>query len=80
MIFFRLSNSLQIANVVLENYGGPNKNLEKINDERKQGPENMWVQEVLKTEGHVSPVSDVEKRIPSWRNILNDKGEINITM
>ncbi|XP_058728224.1 protein SEMI-ROLLED LEAF 2 [Vicia villosa] len=69
-----------IVNVVLENYGGPNKNLEKINDERKEGPENMWVQEVLKTEGHVSPVIDVEKRIPSWRNILNDKGEINITI
>lgn len=40
----------------------------------------MWVQEVLKTEGHHSPLIDFEKRIPSWSNIVNNKGEVNATM
>ncbi|KAL5067192.1 hypothetical protein RYX36_018079 [Vicia faba] len=69
-----------IVDVVLENYKAPNRNLEKLNDKEKEGPENMWVREVSKTEGRVSPLIDVEKRIPSWKNILNDKGEINTTI
>ncbi|KAK9290998.1 hypothetical protein L1049_009181 [Liquidambar formosana] len=64
--------------VVLENYGGHSKkNTEDLND--KQVPQNRWVQEVLKVEGHVSPSPDVMVRVPSWRTIVNEKGEINVT-
>ncbi|CAJ2673239.1 unnamed protein product [Trifolium pratense] len=69
-----------IVTVVLENYRGPNKKLENLNDEDKKGPENMWVQEVLKTEGHTSPLIDADKRNSIWSNILNDRGEINATI
>ncbi|XVF56139.1 hypothetical protein PTKIN_Ptkin06aG0092900 [Pterospermum kingtungense] len=58
-----------IVSVVLENYGGPGKNLENQN-----GVQSRWVQEVLKDEGRVSP-----SPIPSWDTIVNDKGELNIT-
>ncbi|XP_012575047.1 protein SEMI-ROLLED LEAF 2-like isoform X2 [Cicer arietinum] len=72
--------SSMIVTVVLENYRGPNRNFDNLNDEEKKGPENMWVQEVLKTEGHHSPLIDFEKRIPSWSNIVNNKGEVNATI
>lgn len=67
-----------VVSVVLENYGGPRKNSEDVSDD-KQGPQSRWVQEVLKVEGHVSPSPDVMIRVPSWRSIVNDKGEINVT-
>lgn len=70
---------MQIVTVVLESYRGSNGNLENLNHEGEKGPQNMWVQEVLKTGDHISPLTDVEKRIPSWNNILNDKGEVNVT-
>ncbi|KAL5743993.1 hypothetical protein ACOSP7_026855 [Xanthoceras sorbifolium] len=60
-----------IVSVVLENYGGPKKNLENLEESR-------WVQEVRKKEGHVSP-PDALIKVPSWRVIVNDKGEINAT-
>ncbi|TKY53341.1 EFR3-like B [Spatholobus suberectus] len=69
-----------IVSVVLENYRGPNRNLESLYHEEEKGPENVWVKVVMKNEGHISPVIDVEKRIPLWSNILNDKGELNVTM
>ncbi|XP_061369569.1 protein SEMI-ROLLED LEAF 2-like [Gastrolobium bilobum] len=69
-----------VVSVVLENYRDPLRNLESLDHEGKRGPENMWVQEVLKNEGHISPFIGVEKSIPSWSNILNEKGELNVTM
>ncbi|RDX61011.1 Protein EFR3-like B, partial [Mucuna pruriens] len=68
-----------IVSVVLENYRGPNGNFESLCLEEEKGLENGWVKEVMRNEDHISPVTDVEKRIPSWSNILNDKGEVNVT-
>ncbi|XP_042513279.1 protein SEMI-ROLLED LEAF 2-like isoform X2 [Macadamia integrifolia] len=67
-----------VVSVVLENYGGPKKNSEDPNE--KQGGQNRWVQEVLKEEGHVPPRTDATTGVTSWRRILNDKGEINLSM
>ncbi|KAK2653214.1 hypothetical protein Ddye_013070 [Dipteronia dyeriana] len=61
-----------IVSVVLENYGGPKRNLENPEESR-------WVQEVCKNESHVSP-PDALIKVPSWRVIVNDKGEINASM
>ncbi|KAK7392869.1 hypothetical protein VNO78_21319 [Psophocarpus tetragonolobus] len=71
---------IHIVSVVLENYRGPNRNSESLyhGEEKRSG--NVWVDEVLRNEGHISPVKGVEKAIPSWSNILNDKGEANLTM
>lgn len=67
-----------VVSVVLENYGGSaNKDSECLNHEN-QGPQNRWVQEVLKVEGHISPQPDVTIMVPSWRMIVNDKG-VHIT-
>ncbi|KAM4091941.1 hypothetical protein ACJW30_09G174500 [Castanea mollissima] len=66
-----------VVSVVLENYGGPNKESENM-DHDKQGPQNRWVQEVLKNEGHVSHSPDIIIRVPSWRTIANEKSEIHI--
>ncbi|XVF07235.1 hypothetical protein REPUB_Repub06bG0121300 [Reevesia pubescens] len=63
-----------IVSVVLENYGGPMKNLENLN-----GAQRRWVQEVLKNEGHVSPSPDILVTVPSWGTIVNDEGELNVT-
>ncbi|KAI3472191.1 hypothetical protein Pfo_029679 [Paulownia fortunei] len=60
-----------IVSVVLENYGGPSKESHDPNQSR-------WVQEVHKTEGHVSPSPDVVMNVPSWRMIVNDKGQLNV--
>ncbi|KAE8098791.1 hypothetical protein FH972_016828 [Carpinus fangiana] len=68
-----------LVSVVLENYGAPNKKLENM-DPDKQCHQSRWVQEVLKNEGHVSSSPDVSMRLPSWRTILNDKGEVNVTL
>lgn len=68
-----------VVSVVLENYGGPRKNTEELNQD-KPGPQNRWVQEVLKVEGHVPPSPDVMIRVPSWRTIVDDQGEIIVTM
>lgn len=65
--------------MVLENYGGCTKKLENM-DHDKEGPQNRWVQEVLKNEGHVSPSVDVTASVPSWQTIVNDKGGVNVTM
>ncbi|XP_050227615.1 protein SEMI-ROLLED LEAF 2 [Mercurialis annua] len=69
-----------IVSTVLENYGGCKKNSGNL-DTDKQGPQNRWVEEVLKNEGHVIHVSPPEfiTRVPSWRTIVNEKGEVNVT-
>ncbi|XVE75621.1 hypothetical protein DITRI_Ditri12bG0107900 [Diplodiscus trichospermus] len=64
-----------IVSVVLENYGSSRKNLENRN-----GTQSRWVQEVLKNEGQVSPSPDVLTTVPSWGAIVNDKGELNVTV
>lgn len=58
--------------MVLENYKGQSK-------ESSDPEQNHWVQEVSKTEGHVSPNSDVEMKVPSWRVIINDRGQLNVS-
>lgn len=68
-----------LVSVVLENYGAPNKKSEHM-DPDKQCHQSRWVQEVLKNEGHVSSSPDVTMRLPSWRTILNDKGEVNVSL
>ncbi|XP_073306164.1 protein SEMI-ROLLED LEAF 2-like isoform X1 [Primulina huaijiensis] len=59
-----------IVSVVLENYGGANKESHNSN-------QNNTAQEVLKTEDHVSPLPETE--VPSWTMIINDKGQLNVT-
>ncbi|KAF8396144.1 hypothetical protein HHK36_017757 [Tetracentron sinense] len=68
-----------VVSVVLENYGGHKENAENLHHE-KLDTQNWWVQEVLKIEGHVSPLPDVMTRVPSSRRIVNEKGEVNVTM
>nr|TKR84091.1 uncharacterized protein D5086_0000261240 [Populus alba] len=67
-----------VVSVVLENYGGPMRSSENL-DTDKQGPQSRWVQEVLKNEGHVTPLPGVITRVPSWRTIVNERGEVNMT-
>ncbi|KAL6987132.1 hypothetical protein U1Q18_012889 [Sarracenia purpurea var. burkii] len=61
--------------VVLENYGG----IKKESTDSGNTNQNRWVQEVLKVEGHVSPSPEIMIRVPSWRMIMNEKGEVNVT-
>ncbi|KAL3533790.1 hypothetical protein ACH5RR_007311 [Cinchona calisaya] len=62
-----------IVSVVLENYGASKEESQDLNQSR-------WVQEVRKVEGHVSPSPEVLTKVPSWRMIVNDKGEANVAM
>ncbi|GAB2267011.1 hypothetical protein Dimus_001997 [Dionaea muscipula] len=62
-----------VVSVVLENYGSPNDN-----EDKQGGTEDGWVQEVAKNEGN-NPSPDVV-RLPSWRVIVNNKGELNVSM
>ena len=59
-----------IVSVVLENYGCPNKDCD--------GNQNHWVQEVHKSEGHISHSPDAGVDVPSWDMIINDKGQLNV--
>lgn len=61
-----------VVTAVLENYEGPQKNSEDGNSS-----ESKWVEEVRKTEGQASPSLDSMAKIPSWKEIVNDKGELN---
>ncbi|KAG2309456.1 hypothetical protein Bca52824_029204 [Brassica carinata] len=38
-----------------------------------------WVDEVLKNEGHVAH-ADYHINVPSWRTVVNEKGELNVKM
>ncbi|XP_020539400.1 protein SEMI-ROLLED LEAF 2 isoform X2 [Jatropha curcas] len=70
-----------IVSVVLENYEGSVKNSVNL-DGDKQDPPDRWVQEVLKNEGHAihaNPQPDSMTRVPSWRTVVNEKGEVNVT-
>lgn len=57
---------------MLENYPRPRKETQDSN-------QNRWVEEVRKHEGHISPSPDVIVKVPSWRMIVNEKGELNIS-
>ncbi|KAI3788224.1 hypothetical protein L2E82_00981 [Cichorium intybus] len=61
-----------IVSVVLENYGSSNKESDNPN-------QNRWVQEVLKNDHLVSP-SEALIKVPSWRTIVNEKGELNVAV
>ncbi|KAG4123474.1 hypothetical protein ERO13_D11G328900v2 [Gossypium hirsutum] len=62
-----------MVSVVLENYGGPMKNLEENNSGQSR-----WVQEVQKIESRMSPSPNFLTKVPSWRTIVNEKGELNV--
>ncbi|CAM8893069.1 unnamed protein product [Rhodiola kirilowii] len=70
-----------VVTVVMENYGctytQKNSNDVAHTDSSTQS---RWVQEVLKVEGHVSASSDPIVRIPSWKMIVTESGELNVTM
>ncbi|KAF9593302.1 hypothetical protein IFM89_021058 [Coptis chinensis] len=78
MLSFPL-NTDEVVLVVLDNYEDHKNKAENL-DPETQGTQSRWVQEVLKVQGHVSPSPDVMTRVPSWRSIVNDKGEINVPM
>ncbi|KAL6539812.1 hypothetical protein OROMI_024394 [Orobanche minor] len=62
-----------IVSVVLENYQSRRKESNDSNQSR-------WLQEVHKTEGHISPPTpDVAIKVPSWRVIVDDRGQLNVT-
>ncbi|XP_047330036.1 protein SEMI-ROLLED LEAF 2-like isoform X2 [Impatiens glandulifera] len=64
-----------IVSTILENYGGSGKD-SKVSENANQS---NWVDEVQKIEGYVSPSPEIG-RVPSWDMILNEKGEINMTV
>ncbi|XP_023539631.1 uncharacterized protein LOC111800256 isoform X1 [Cucurbita pepo subsp. pepo] len=59
-----------IVSVILENYGAPAKDPDKLNDQ--------WVQEVVRDKGHISSSSVVMTSTPSWREIVTEGGELNL--
>ncbi|KAL5986775.1 hypothetical protein ACLOJK_015108 [Asimina triloba] len=67
-----------IVSAVLENYSSTGKEVDGRNSD--QGPQSSWVQEAKKTDDFVSPSPDVIIRVPSWKNIVNDRGELNVTV
>lgn len=68
-----------VVTVVLENYGNTHLCSENVQD-GEQGTQNKWVREVLKTEGHVSPNLGEHARLLSWKNLVNEKGELCLTI
>ncbi|KAF3553990.1 hypothetical protein F2Q69_00010468 [Brassica cretica] len=70
--FDNVSRSQVVAGV-LENYGHPKKSSNTNDSGRK------WVDEVLKNEGHLAH-TDSLINVPSWRTVVNDKGELNVKM
>uniref|UniRef100_M4CKB8 Uncharacterized protein n=1 Tax=Brassica campestris TaxID=3711 RepID=M4CKB8_BRACM len=62
-----------VVSGVLENYGHPKKLANAIDNARK------WVDEVLKNEGHLA-YADSLINVPSWRTVVDDKGEDATTM
>lgn len=63
----------------MENYEVPNNNLANV-DHEEESVENMWVQDVMTNEDQSSPLLDVKMRNPSWRKVVNDKGEMIVAM
>lgn len=59
-----------IVSVVLENYGGSSK--------ESNANQSHWVEEVSKSEGVVPPSPHVIMKVPSWKMVVNDKGQLNL--
>ncbi|XP_066164105.1 protein SEMI-ROLLED LEAF 2-like isoform X2 [Oryza sativa Japonica Group] len=59
-----------VIQVVLESY-----NLQKMQNDNidSEAPGNRWVEQVLKAEGNATI-----SRIPSWKSIVDDKGELHL--
>ncbi|PKA47054.1 hypothetical protein AXF42_Ash011728 [Apostasia shenzhenica] len=68
-----------VVTVVLENFRSSHQSLEDYQD-GEQGNQNKWVREVLKAEGHVSLSAAATTRLPPWKNLMNDSGELNLTL
>lgn len=64
-----------VVSAVLDNYG-LQKNSDGFNND-KEDTENRGVQEVVNVEGNVPYAMS---RVPSWRRIMNEKGEVNVTV
>ncbi|KAL7204417.1 hypothetical protein ACSBR2_017481 [Camellia fascicularis] len=58
--------------VVLENCGGPKEKSDELN----QGTPS----EEPKVDGHVSPSPGAMTRVMSWKKIVNERGEVNVTV
>ncbi|CAN6454749.1 unnamed protein product [Victoria cruziana] len=68
-----------VVSAALENYGSAKTKSDNVSQE-DQSSNNRWVQEVLKVEGHFFPLPNTVVRLPSWNRIVNDKGEVNLTV
>ncbi|KAI3838111.1 hypothetical protein MKW98_009062 [Papaver atlanticum] len=69
-----------VVSVVLDNYGGNTKKTSENNDQDKLGSHSHWVQEVLKSEGHVSPPPEIMERVSSWKKLVDEKGEMHVSL
>ncbi|XP_020090634.1 uncharacterized protein LOC109711804 [Ananas comosus] len=67
-----------VVSTVLENYESAYKNSHDPSNSNQKS-HNSWVREVLKAEGHESHSLVTITRVPSWKNIRNDRGELNLT-
>lgn len=65
--------------VVLENYEKPARDSESISS-NYETDQNRWLQEVLKDEGFITASPDIVSRFPSWKMIVNEKGELNLAV
>lgn len=63
--------------MVLENYASPEESSEYSKNAMEHSM-NKSENEAQNNEDHISPQSGVT-RVPSWREIVNDKGEVNVT-
>ena len=67
----------QVVSVVLENYTNPLQ--DTGNEAVKQDSKNQKGEEVCQDEGHDTPLPDLVTRVPSWKVVVNTKGELNVT-
>ena len=58
----------------MENYEDPSKESNDPDKDQEKG-----VQGVVKDEGNGAPSPEYLAKVPSWRAIVNDKGEVNVT-
>lgn len=56
---------------MLENY------TDKISE---QGLQSRWMQEMLKNEGQVDSSAEDTAKIPTWDQVVTEKGELNMTI
>ncbi|XP_026427027.1 uncharacterized protein LOC113323013 isoform X3 [Papaver somniferum] len=69
-----------VVSVVLDNYGGNTKKTSENNDQDKPGSHSHWVQEVLKSEGHISPPPEIMERVSSWKKLVDEKGQMHVSL